>query len=149
MILGWVDCDVFVLMSEMEETADHVIVIGKGRLIADASIASFTQGGSTTHIRVLSPQAEQLAGLLREAGATHSLAADGALLVANIEAAQIGDIAASHGLRLHELSPQRASLEAAFMEMTDDSVEYRQRSAEPELAGVGGAASGASNWGGN
>lgn len=131
------------LMSEMEETADHVIVIGKGRLIADSSIASFTQGGSTNHVRVLSPQAEQLAGLLREAGATHSIASDGALLVSKIEASQVGDIAASHGIRLHELSPQRASLEAAFMEMTDDSVEYRQQRPERELVGVGGPAIGA------
>lgn len=137
------------LMSEMEETADHVLVIGKGRLIADTSIAEFTQGGSANHIRVISPQAEQLAGLLQEAGATHSVAGDGALLVADIQASQIGDIAASHGIRLHELSPQRASLEAAFMEMTDDSVEYRQQSSERELAGVGGPTSGANNWGGN
>ena len=67
---------------------------------------------------MLSPQAEQLASLLRDAGATHSLDGDGALVVANIEAAQIGDIAASHGIRLHELSPQRASLEAAFLALT-------------------------------
>ena len=137
------------LMSEMEETAERVIVIGRGRLIADTTIAEFTQGGSTNHIRVLSPQLDQLAALLREAGATPSIATDGALLVANIEAAQIGDIAASHGIRLHELSPQRASLEAAFMEMTDDSVEYRQQSPERALAGVSGPASSPSNWGGN
>ena len=131
------------LMSEMEETADHVVVIGKGRLIADSSITTFTQGGSTNHVRVLSPQAEQLAGLLREAGATHSVASDGALLVSKIEASQVGDIAASHGIRLHELSPQRASLEAAFMEMTNDCVEYRQQLREGELVGAGGPAIGA------
>lgn len=137
------------LMSEMEETAERVIVIGRGRLIADTTIADFTQAGSTNHIRVVSPQTEQLAALLRQAGAASTATGDGALLVANIDAAQIGDIAASHGIRLHELSPQRASLEAAFMEMTDDSVEYRQQTSERELVGVGGRASGVSNWGGN
>lgn len=125
------------LMSEMEETADHVLVIGRGKLIADTSIADFTRGSSTNRVRVASPQIEQLAALLTDAGANHVPAGDDALLVTNIQAAQIGDIAASHGIRLHELSHQRASLESAFMEMTDDSVEYRQQPPERELVGAG------------
>ncbi len=112
------------LMNEMEETADHLIVIGRGRLIADTSISEFIQLSTLNHVRVVSPQASELAPRLDAAGASITVADDGALIVTGIEAAQIGDIAASHGLRLHELSPQRARLEAAFMERTRDSVEY-------------------------
>ncbi len=125
------------LMSEMEETADHVVVIGKGRLIADQSITELTRGGSTSHVRVVSPQAEQLVPLLRAAGATITTTGDGVLLAANIDAAQIGDIAAPSGIRLHELSYQRASLETAFFELTDDSVEYRQAPPDRELVAAG------------
>jgi ABC-2 type transport system ATP-binding protein len=126
------------LMSEMEETADHVIVIGKGHLIADKSITEFTGSGSASHVRVISPQADELLPLLRAAGAAVSSAGDSLLLVENFDAARIGDIAAPNGIRLHELSYQRASLEAAFFELTEDSVEYRQEpQAERELVGAG------------
>ncbi|HEX5165443.1 MAG TPA: ABC transporter ATP-binding protein [Thermomicrobiales bacterium] len=113
------------LMHEMEETADHLIVIGRGRLIADTSMTDFIQRSTHSHVRVVSPQAAELAPRLDAAGATITVADDGALIVTGIEAAQIGDIAASHGFRLHELSPQRARLEAAFMETTRDSVQYQ------------------------
>lgn len=111
------------LMSEMEETADHILVIGRGKLIADMSIRDFLQNSSTNHVRVISPQAQQLTAILEQNGATVT-ANDGSLLVRAMEAPQIGDIAAANGIALHELSPQRASLEAAFMEMTRDDVEY-------------------------
>ena len=114
------------LMSEMEETADHVLVIGRGRLLADMSIAELTDRGSKTQVRVVSPDSVRLAPLLLEqADGALSSNGDGALLVAGIEAARIGDIAAEHGLRLHELTPERASLEEAFMDLTRESVEYR------------------------
>ncbi len=112
------------LMSEMEETADHLIVIGRGRLIADTSMADFIKHGSLSTVRVVSPQATALAPRLDRAGATITVQPDGALIVTGIEAAQIGDIAASHGIRLHELAPKRARLEEAFMATTRDSVEY-------------------------
>ena len=113
------------LMSEMEETADHIIVIGRGRLIADASIAEFTQGSASSHVRVVSPQATELAPLLRKSGATVVDEA-GALSVTGMEAPQIGYLAAEHRIEIHELSLRRASLEAAFMELTQDSVEFQQ-----------------------
>ena len=122
------------LMHEMEETADHLIVIGRGKLIADTSIADFIQRSTQSHVRVVSPQAAELAPRLDSAGATITVADNGALIVTGIEAAQIGDIAASHGIRLHELAPQRARLEAAFMETTRDSVEYHAGTQEAVAA---------------
>jgi len=116
------------LMSEVEATADHVLVIGRGRLLADTSVREFTQRSAGSHVRVVSPDAGTLGALLEGAGARVSVGDDGALAVGGIEMERVGDLAAAHGLRLHELTPRRASLEAAFMELTDDSVEYR---AEP------------------
>ena len=112
------------LMSEMEETADHIVVIGRGRLIADASITDFTQRSTSSHVRVVSPRAADLVPLLEQAGAAVNHA-DGSLTVTGMEARWIGRVAAEQGIELHELTPRRASLEAAFMELTDDSVQYR------------------------
>ena len=112
------------LMSEMEETADHIIVIGRGRLIADASIAAFTQGSTSSHVRVVSPQATALAALLERAGATVR-SADGALTITGMEAPQIGRLAAEHNFELQELTTRRASLEVAFMELTETSQQYQ------------------------
>lgn len=118
------------LMSEMEETADHIIVIGRGRLIADASLAEFTQRSAGNHVRVVSPRAAALATLLERAGAsvTH---AEGALTITGMEAARIGSLAAEHRIELQELSTRRANLEAAFMELTEGSVEYQATPAAP------------------
>lgn len=112
------------LMSEMEETADHILVIGRGRLIADASIAEFTQRSAASHVRVISPQAVDLAPLLKGAGAT-VICGDGALTVTGMDAERIGGVAAEHHIELHELTPRRASLETAFMELTQGSREYQ------------------------
>ena len=111
------------VLTEMEETADHVVVIGRGRLVADTGMAELTAraGG---HVIVRSPDAAALAELLRGAGADVEPAGDGALTVTHMPAPRIGDLAADRGVRLHELAPQRASLEQAFMELTRDSVEY-------------------------
>jgi ABC-2 type transport system ATP-binding protein len=114
------------LMHEMEETADHVLVIGRGKLIADTSTADFTLRAAGNHIRVVSPDAAALAALVEQAGGRVVLSEDdGRFAVSGLTAAIVGDLAAEHRLRLHELSPQRASLETAFMELTQDSVEYR------------------------
>jgi ABC-2 type transport system ATP-binding protein len=113
------------LMHEMEETADHVLVIGRGRLIADTSISEFTLRATGNHVRVASPDAAALGALLERAGGQVTADGDGALTVAGLPAPQVGDLAAEHGLRVHELTPRRASLEAAFMELTEDSVDYR------------------------
>jgi ABC-2 type transport system ATP-binding protein len=111
------------LMSEMEETADHVIVISRGRLIADTSTAEFTQRSSGGHVRVVSPQRRSLVPLLEAAGATVSGAA-GEMTVTGIEASEIGRIAVANRIELHELSPRRATLETAFMELTEGTLEY-------------------------
>jgi ABC-2 type transport system ATP-binding protein len=110
------------LMSEMSLTAQHLVVIGRGKLIADDSIDNIIASAGTA-VRVRSPQATQLTRLLTTEGAGVRTD-DGALTVTGLGAATIGDLAAQHQIALHELSPQRASLEEAFFELTEDSVEY-------------------------
>jgi ABC-2 type transport system ATP-binding protein len=111
------------LMSEMEDTADRLVVIGRGRLIAEAGIAEFIESGTRAAVRVVSPQADALAGVLTQGGAEVSRSGD-ELIVTGMPAARIGDLAADRGIRLHELTPQRARLEAAFMQLTHDSAEH-------------------------
>ncbi len=115
------------LMSEMQETADHVLVIGRGRILADAPITEFMGRSPRTHVRVVSPDADTLVPLLEAEGGSVSSDGDSALVVLGLPAPKIGDLAAANGLRLHELSPQLASLEEAFMELTRDSVDYRAK----------------------
>jgi ABC-2 type transport system ATP-binding protein len=109
------------VMSELEATADRVLVLGRGRMIADASVDELTRRNG--FVRVVSPDAA-LRDVLADAGGTVSDDAGG-LTVNGLDAAAIGDLAASNGLRVHELTPRRGTLEAAFMELTRDSVEYR------------------------
>jgi len=113
------------LMSEMENIADHLIVIGRGRLIADAPLAEFTRAAAAGHVQLRSPRQDRLARLLQQAGATTTPGPGGSLLVTGASAAQVGDLAARHGIALHELLAQQASLEEAFMKLTRDAVEYR------------------------
>ncbi len=113
------------LMNEMEHTADHVLVIGRGRLVADMSMAEFTQRSSLSHVRVVSSRERELVPHLEAAGALVSTVAPGELAVTGLEAPEVGAIAYERGIPLSELSEQRASLEAAFMELTQDSVEFR------------------------
>ncbi len=121
------------LMSEMEHTADHLIVIGRGQLLADCTMEEFIARSSGQTVRVSTPQAEQLAKAVAGAGGTVIPGGtDGALTISGLIAAQVGDIAFDHGVRLHELTVVRASLEAAFMELTADSVEYRAAEDRPE-----------------
>jgi len=117
------------LMSEMAQTADQLVVVGRGRLIADTSMSEFMRaaGGGTVQVRASDPGA--LALRLAAAGATVREGLESALVVSGMTAEDIGKLAAYHGLVLSELAPQRASLEDAFMELTKDSVEYQGVSA--------------------
>jgi len=121
------------LMSEVEETAEHILVIGRGRLIVDTSIAEFTQSSTGSHVRVVSPQSTEFASLLERAGGNVRLE-DHTLIVTGLDAPRIGELAAEHRVRLHELTPRRASLEAAFMEFTQGSVEYQAALDEEAIA---------------
>jgi ABC-2 type transport system ATP-binding protein len=113
------------LMSEMEHTADQLVVIGRGQLLADCTMEEFIARSSGQTVRVATPQPDQLVKAVADAGGSAVNGADGTLIVSGLVAAQVGDIAFEHGVRLHELTVVRASLEAAFMELTADSVEYR------------------------
>ena len=113
------------LMSEMEHTAENLIVIGRGSLLADCTMEEFIARSSGQTVRVSTPQPDLLVKAVAEAQGTATADADGALTMRGLTAAQVGDIAFEHGVRLHELTVVRASLEAAFMELTADSVEYR------------------------
>ena len=113
------------LMSEMESTADHLIVIGRGRLIADCSMTQFIARSSGASVRVRTPSTDQLVRAVTAKGATAGIDDDGgAIEVRGMTAEQIGDIAFDLGIRLHELAVVHASLEEAFMELTASSVEY-------------------------
>ena len=118
-------------MNEMAVTADHLIVIGKGRLIADCTMAEFIARSAGAAVRVRTPSPDQLLLALAAKGGTATVDNDGALLVRGMPADMVGDIAFEQGIRLHELTTTRASLEEAFMALTADSVEYH--------AGVPGA----------
>ena len=117
------------LMAEMALTADHVVVIGRGRLIAQTSVAEFVQRSSNVHVRVRSPQSGQLERLLAEHGAAVAVAGDGALQITGLDREGIGELAGRHGLILHELVLHEPSLEAAYMEQTQDAVDYRTAAA--------------------
>jgi ABC-2 type transport system ATP-binding protein len=121
------------LMSEMENTADHLIVIGRGRLLADCTMEEFIDRSSGQVVRVRTPQPEQLTEALAREGITAVGNGDGTLAVRGLRPDRVGDIAFEHGVRLHELTPTRASLEAAFMELTADSVEYHAGVPAPQV----------------
>jgi ABC-2 type transport system ATP-binding protein len=117
------------LMSEMALTADHLLVIGKGRLIADTSVDEFVRSSSQQSVYVRSPQAAELAARCRQAGATVAGPDAGTdpdvIEITGMDSAEVGRLAAAHGIALSELIPVRASLEEAFMELTRESVEYQ------------------------
>jgi ABC-2 type transport system ATP-binding protein len=113
------------LMSEMALTAEHLIVVGRGRLIADTSVSEFIESASRNTVRVRTPQAAALRGVLAGPGVTVTSEEDGVLEVSGLSGKEIGLVACQHQLPLEELTPVRASLEEAFMELTDEAVEYR------------------------
>jgi ABC-2 type transport system ATP-binding protein len=116
------------LMSEMAVTAEHLIVIGQGKLIADTSMDEFVAKAAKNFTRVRSPQAESFQQPLREAGGAVTLNTDGALDITGLATSEVGELAARHGVVLHELSSNTPTLEEAFMELTKDTVEYRMSS---------------------
>jgi ABC-2 type transport system ATP-binding protein len=111
------------LMSEMALTADHLVVIGRGRLLADTTVADFVRDSGAGSVRVVTPDAQTLTGLLRAPGIDITGTA-GVLDVRGTDAEHIGRTAAAHGIPLFELTPNSASLEEAFMALTHDAVEY-------------------------
>ncbi len=111
------------LMSEMAQTADHLIVIGRGRLIADTAVSELTRTSGEGTVLVRAPEA--FAPQLVAAGAAVREGVESSLVVSGMSAADIGKLAAYHGVALTELTPQRVSLEDAFMELTRDSVEFQ------------------------
>jgi ABC-2 type transport system ATP-binding protein len=121
------------LMSEMSQTAEHLIVIGRGRIIADMSTEEFIRRASKDVVRVRSPQAAKLQLALARADVGVSSLEDGLLEVSGLSAAEIGDIALAQRIAIHELVPQQASLEEAFMELTREELEFRhsERAEEP------------------
>jgi ABC-2 type transport system ATP-binding protein len=111
-------------MSEMAVTADHVIVVGQGRLIANMPIAELIASAPVNQVRVRTPHAARLRDILAGPDITVSSTQDDVLDVQGIPVEQIGQLAHENGVVLHELTPQLASLEEAYMDMTRDSVEY-------------------------
>jgi len=115
------------LMSEIAQTATHLIVIGRGRLIADTSVAEFIAAAApaAARVRVRSSDQDALAGVLRAPQVTVEAAADGALLVSGLPAGRVGAAAGTAGITLLELTTEQASLEDAFVDLTQDAVEFR------------------------
>ncbi|TCO59629.1 ATP-binding cassette domain-containing protein [Actinocrispum wychmicini] len=112
------------LMSEMALTADHLIVIGRGKLVADSSLRDFVEESSERTVLVRTPFVDEFARLLLANGADVRTDQAGVLIVSGMDSIEVGKLAAADGVVLAELTPQRTSLEEAFMELTRDSVEY-------------------------
>jgi len=121
------------LMSEMAQTADHLIIIGRGRLLADTSTAEFVSS-TRRDVRVLSPRAGELAGVLAAGGAAVRAEDDGGLAVTGMDAAAVGDLAAGHGIAVHELIARHASLEEAYLALTGASTDYRAGTPLPDAS---------------
>ncbi|SRR5579875_34365 len=113
------------LMAEMAITAERLVVVGRGRLIAETSVAEFVAGAAGQSVRVRSPQLNDLADALRAAGASVVVSPEGAMTVWRMRAEEVGELASARGITLHELSPQTGSLEEAFMELTRHSAEFQ------------------------
>ena len=113
------------LMSEMAQTADHIIVLGRGKIIADAPVGDILSQATGKAVLVKTPAAASFATTLQSAGATVSVNAPDTLSVGGLDAPAIGELAAKSQIVLHELTPQAASLEEAYLALTEDDVEYR------------------------
>jgi ABC-2 type transport system ATP-binding protein len=118
------------LISEMALTAERLVVIGRGTLIAETSVEQFSAQHQAEAVRVVTPTPQLLVTALSKEGVRPTVSEDGGIVVTGVPSARIGEIAAGASLTLHELTPIRASLEDAFMELTSDSVEYRSRQRE-------------------
>jgi ABC-2 type transport system ATP-binding protein len=117
------------LMSEMSQTADHIIVLGRGRVVADAPVAEIVAMAGAGTVRVQTTDPAALTAAVTAPGTTITRADDGALLISGSSAPQIGELAARHALVLHELTPMNGSLEDAYLSLTQDEVEYRSAGA--------------------
>lgn len=115
----------------MAQTADRLIIIGRGRLLADTPTGRFGSGTSQD-VLVRSPRASELAGLLNASGAVIQPEGDGGLVVTGLDAPAIGDLAAGHGIAVHELVPRHASLEQAYLDLTGGSTDYHAGTSAPE-----------------
>jgi len=113
------------LMSEMAQTADHLVIIGRGRLLADLPTAELIESSARRDVLLRSPRAAALAALITAAGGTVTPQDDGALVVVGLDAAAIGDLAAGHGIAVHALVPRQASLEDAYLDLTGESTDFR------------------------
>ncbi|MEV7183995.1 ABC transporter ATP-binding protein [Kitasatospora sp. NPDC093102] len=133
------------LMSEMAVTADHLVVIGRGRLLADLPMPEFIRRNSRSAVRLRSPEPERLLDVLAEAGLRHEPGPDGSYEVVDGDIARLGELFAGNGVVLHELSPQQASLEEAFLQMTADSVEYHAGDG-PGLDAAGAPTAWGADW---
>jgi ABC-2 type transport system ATP-binding protein len=109
----------------MSQTADHLLVIGRGRIIAAGPVQQVIDSVAGGAVRVRTPRAGELAAALAADGVTVTSPEAGTLEVSGTTADHVGEVAFSHGMLLHELSPHRASLEEAYMSLTRDAVEYR------------------------
>jgi ABC-2 type transport system ATP-binding protein len=112
------------LMSEMAQTADHLLVIARGRIIADASTEEFVNGNAAPSIRVRALESSDLAEVLTQRGAFIEGAPDGSMVVTGLDVAAVGGAASAHGITLLELTPQVSSLEEAFFDLTRDETDY-------------------------
>jgi ABC-2 type transport system ATP-binding protein len=136
-------------MSEMELTADHLVVIGQGRLVADMTMREFIEANSQAATLVRSPQAAELAALVERAGGTARPEESGAgpatgrWRIEGLAPEAVGDLAHRHGIVLQELTPRVASLEEVYTRMTGEVVEYRGASGRPDRAAVAGRDGGA------
>jgi ABC-2 type transport system ATP-binding protein len=128
------------LMSEMAQTADHLIIIGRGRLLADVATGELIESSARHDVLLRSPRAAELAGLIAARGGTATPQSatpqsatpqsatpqsDGALVVTGLDAAAVGELAAANGIALHALIPRHASLEDAYLDLTSASTDYR------------------------
>src|SRR3954463_14159513 len=125
------------LMSEMSQTADQLLVIGRGRILAAGPVQEVIDSVSGASVRVRTPRATELVALVRADGVAVSSPGPGTLELRGIDAEQVGEIACAHGVPLHELSPRNASLEEAYMSLTQDAVEYRSDTTTAPVAAKG------------
>jgi len=123
------------LMGEMALTADHLIVIGRGRLLADTPTRSLTGSSARADVLVRSPRAGELAELLTARGAAVAAEDDGGMAVTGMDAPAIADLAAAHGIAVHELAPRQPSLEQAYLDLTATSADYRAEATAQAEAG--------------
>lgn len=113
------------LMSEMAQTADHLVVVGQGRLLADTDMNSFIEDHSVSKVRVRTPEPERLLSLLKAKGISSHRQLDGTVMAVGVDAPTVGSIASHQGVTVHELATEHSSLEDAFMRLTAQAAEFR------------------------